>query len=121
MSITIEFTPWGHFYARKKREEIRRWLHSIGEASVDAFKSGMGEYPPASAPGAWPNRRSGRLRASVRAEVKSDEVTVGTSMPYSLYLRHGTSKMKRRKMSDDALKAGMKSGRLAHWVVWTHG
>ena len=119
MSISIEFVPWNRFRARKKDAEIKRWMKAIGDASVDAFKSGMGEYPPASAPGAWPNRRSGRLRASVRSVVTSQSVTVGTSMPYSGFLRSGTSKMARRKMSDNALKEGMKAGRLRHWVEWS--
>ena len=119
--FTIEFSPWGRFRARKKPEEIKRWLQSVGDAGVDAFKSGMGEYPPASAPGAWPNRRSGRLRASVRSEVTSSSVTIGTSMPYSGFLRRGTSKMARRKMSDNALEEGMKGSRLGRWVEWSRG
>ena len=61
MSFTIEFSPWGKFHARKNTEEIHRWLRAIGDAGVDAFRSGMGQYPPASAPGAWPNSRTGRL------------------------------------------------------------
>jgi len=121
MSFTIEFSPWGEFHAKKKPAEIHGWLKRVGDAGVDAFKGGMGEYPPASAPGAWPNRRSGRLRASVRSVATQTSVTIGTSMPYSGYLRSGTSKMKRRKMSDDALKAGMKAGRLGHWVEWVRG
>ena len=39
----------------------------------------------------------------------SNSVTIGTSMPYSGFLRRGTSKMARRKMSDNALEEGMKA------------
>jgi len=79
----------------------------------------MGSYPPASAPGAWPNSRTGRLKSSIRSVVTSDSVTIGTSMPYSGFLRSGTSKMARRKMSDNALEEGVKAGRLGRWVEWT--
>jgi hypothetical protein len=120
--ITITFTPWGRFQARKKPAVIRNWLHDIGRASEEAFRSGMGNYPPASAPGAWPNSRTGRLKGSIRSEVEGiSSVTVGSNMPYSIFLRMGTSKMARRKMSDDALKEGRQGARLARWVEWTRG
>ncbi len=119
MTITIEFQPWGRFYARKRNEEIRRWLKTVGDAGVDAFRGGMGNYPPASDPGAWPNNRTGRLGRSIRSVVSTDEVTIGTSMFYSIFLRRGTSKMARRKMSDNALQEGMKKARLGRWVEWS--
>lgn len=117
--ITISFEPWGRFYARKR--DIQHWLKAIGDAGTEAFRGGMGDHPPASAPGAWPNSRTGKLRGTIRSQVTSNSVTIGTSMPYSIYLRMGTKKMLRRKMSDDALRAGMKSGRLGHWVEWVKG
>jgi hypothetical protein len=117
----IEFSPWGQFHARKKTEEIRRWLRSVGDAGVEAFKGGMGKYPGPSAPGAWPNSRTGRLSGSIRSVVTSDSVTIGTSTPYSGFLRRGTSKMARRKMSDNALEEGMKAGRLGRWAEWSRG
>jgi phage gpG-like protein len=119
VSFTIEFQPWRPFLARKRKEEIRRWLRAIGDASEQAFKGGMGNYPPASAPGAWPNVRTGRLRGSIDSVVTDDSVTVGSNMHYSVYLRYGTRKMARRKMSDDALKAGMTKARLGKWVEWS--
>jgi len=120
--FTIEFTPWAQFHARKNQPVITSWLHRVGEASVEAFRGGMGNYPPASAPGAWPNSRTGNLRASINYEADMDSVTVGTNMPYSGYLRSGTSRMERRKMSDNALEEGIKqAGRLGHWVEWSRG
>ena len=124
--FTIEFSPWGKFHARHKPEVIRSWLHSVGEAGTAAFRGGMGKYPPASAPGAWPNSRTGSLLKTIRYEVGgggafNDTVTIGTDMPYSIFLRAGTSRMARRKMSDDALKAGIRAGRLGKWVEWTRG
>ncbi|MGY3615668.1 hypothetical protein [Bradyrhizobium sp. USDA 10063] len=119
MDITLEFTPWRPFYARKNDAEIQSWLQRVAKASEQAFKGGMGNYPPASAPGAWPNIRTGRLKGSIRTEVTNDSMTIGSNMPYSIYLRNGTSRMARRKMSDDALKEGMSAGRLGHWVEWS--
>jgi hypothetical protein len=123
MTITIEFQPWARFYARKRRTDIRRWLQAIGDAGTDAFRSGMGNYPPASDPGAWPNSRTGRLKGTIRSVVTDNSVTIGTSTRYSRYLREGTSKMARRKMSDNALQEGMKAGRgrLHRWVYWSRG
>lgn len=121
MSITIEFQPWAWFRAKKDDAAIRVWLDSIGEAAEAVFRGGMGSYPPASAPGAWPHSRTGSLRGTIRHETTSDSVTIGTSMPYSIFLRAGTSRMARRKMSDNALQEGMRAagGRLAHWVYWS--
>ena len=118
--ITIEFQPWRPFLARKNTGEIRRWLKGIGDQGTEAFRSGMGTYPGPSAPGAWPNSRTGNLKSTIRSEVTDSSVTIGTNMHYSIYLRTGTSKMARRKMSDDALKAGMEGAQLGRWVEWSH-
>jgi phage gpG-like protein len=118
MSFTLEFSPWGTFQARKKREEIRRWLRAVGDAAETAFKN-MSKYPPASSSGQYPAVRTGRLRASIRTVVTDSSVTIGTNTRYSMFLRTGTSKMARRKMSDDALKEGMHAGRLGHWAEWS--
>ena len=120
MSISLEFTPWHRFRALKNDAAIKAWLQSIGEAGTEAFRSGMGQYPGPSDPGAWPNTRSGRLKASIKSEVTSDSVTIGTNTRYSRFLRYGTSKMARRKMSDNALREGVKgAGKLKNWVQWT--
>lgn len=123
--ITIHFQPWSRFRAEKDRAAIRRWLKGIGEAGEKAFKT-MGHYPPASSPSEYPAIRSGALRASIGHEVTDDTVTIGSDAPeggggasYSLYLRHGTTKMRRRKMSDNALREGMQGARLGKWVQWT--
>ena len=120
----IEFSPWGRFRALKKEAEIRRWMWGVGFAGSEAFRSGMGKYPPSSSPGAWPNNRTGNLNKSIRFEFGGggsfdQTVTIGTSMHYSKFLRTGTSRMARRKMSDNALKEGMRASRLGRWVEWT--
>lgn len=118
-SIELQFSPWSPFRARKNTAEIQSWLQSIAIAAEAAFKGGMGKYPPASSPGAWPNIRTGNLHGSIRTEVTADSMTIGSNMRYSIFLREGTSRMARRKMSDDALQEGMKAGRLGHWVEWS--
>ena len=121
--FSIEFSPWGQFHARKKREEIHRWLWGIGFAGSEAFRSGMkqGSRTNRSAPGEWPHSQTGRLKGSIHFEATDSSVTIGTSMPYSGFLRSGTSKMARRKMSDNALKEGMEHSRLGRWVEWSRG
>jgi hypothetical protein len=65
-------------------------------------------------------RRSGGMLGSIQTEVGANKMTIGTSQPYSLFLREGTRRMGgRRKMSDDALKEGMSRARLGKWVEWT--
>jgi hypothetical protein len=120
MSITIEFTPWRTFRAHKKSREVRRWLQSMADASEEAFKH-MSSYPPASSPGEYPARRTSNLYNSIRTVVTSDSFTIGSNMPYSIFLRRGTSRMQRRNMSDTALQEGMHQGRLGRWVEWTRG
>lgn len=121
MSILIEFIPWKPFHARKKPEEIHRWLKAVADASAEAFRKGMGNWRPPSAPGAWPNSRTGRLKGSIQGIATNDEAIVGSNMPYSIFLRMGTYKMARRKMSDNALQEGMQKAKLGRWVEWTRG
>jgi hypothetical protein len=120
VSITLQLTPWGPFHARKNNEAIRAWLKSIGRDAEEIFRGGMGNYPPPSGPGAWPNNRTGNLSRTIRSIATSDSVEVGTSMRYSIYLRHGTNKMARRKMSDNALEEALHRSRpavrFAEWV-----
>lgn len=120
--IEVSFTPWADFQARKKSETISRWLKAVGDASVEAFRGGMksGSKTRRSRPGEFPAVQVGALRATVRAEVQGDKsVTVGTSTRYAPFLRHGTSKMARREMSDDALRIGIRKTRLEKWVEWS--
>ena len=117
--ITISLQPWRAFYARKKDEEIRRWLKAVADASERAFKSPMTNYPPASSPGQYPAIRTGRLRGSISTVVTANSMTIGSNMPYSRFLRQGTTRMERRKMSDNALQEGIMRARLGRWVEWT--
>jgi hypothetical protein len=125
--ITITFTPWAPFHARKDKAKIRRWMQDISDASVEAFRAGASRQWPGgdakgSAPGEWPMRRTGGLRGSIRGEVTGDSVTIGTSQRYSIFLRMGTRTMGgRRKMSDNALEEGRRKAKLGRWVEWSRG
>ena len=123
--IEITFQPWQSFLARKKQTAITGWLQQIARSSEAAFRSGASRQwggGRGSSPGEWPMRRTGGLLGSIKTEVTGDSVTIGSNQPYSIFLRHGTSRMGgRRKMSDDALKQGMGVARLGKWVEWAHG
>ena len=123
--IEISFEPWRSFLARKNTAQIQGWLQRIADASEAAFRAGASRQwggGRGSSPGQWPMRRTGGLLGSIKTEVGGSSVTIGTNQPYSIYLRKGTSRMGgRRKMSDDALKAGMQGQRLGRWVEWAYG
>lgn len=139
--LSMRFNPWRHIQAIKDDAVKRRLLEDTANLAHQKFRSGMeasrggriykrrgGRMHRASAPGAWPAVDTGRLKGSIRTEIKPGSMTIGTSAksdkgaPYSLYLRTGTKKMARRKMSDDALKEAMpiawaRKGRFAKWRV----
>ena len=122
MSIEISFEPWRPFRARLNEQAIRGWLKKVADKSEQAFKRGMksGSSDNRSKHGEYPAMQSGRLRGTIKTEVKAMEMTIGTSTHYSRYLRYGTRKMDDRNMSDEALEAGLRgAGRMAKWVEWT--
>lgn len=92
----------GRIYKRK------RGMH---QASVNRTAA---EYP-ANDTGAL-YRSAGKTATATRAEI-------GTGMFYSKFLRDGTKKMRRRKMSDTAMREGIAISRrtMKHWVEWRRG
>jgi len=116
--MRIEFKPWRPFYAKYRNVGVKGWLARIGQEAEQIFKGGMGHYPPASTPSQYPARRTSRLYASVSHQVARDSVTIGSNMFYSIFLRMGTYKMARRKMSDDALREALRKARLGPFVEW---
>lgn len=122
MTIEISFKEWAPFWAKRDKAAFRRWLNLVAKESEKAFKK-MGHYPPASRPSEYPAIRSGKLRASIRTKVSDTHVEISSNTPYAGYLRHGTRKMQRRKMSDNALKEGLAAAkkRAKTWVGWTYG
>ena len=117
----LDLKPWHKFKADVDERVIRAWLAIIAQESRAAFMKGTSRHsPPSSRAGAWPKQRTGALRGSIKAEVVGQGVVVSTNRPYSMYLRTGTSKMGRRKMSDTALEIGMQKAenRMKNWVQW---
>jgi hypothetical protein len=119
--IEIEFKAWAPFEAKYDKRAFKRWLDAVARESEKAFKKGMKSYPPASSPGAYPSVRTGRLRGSIKTVVSENSVEISTNMPYSGYLRSGTRRMHRRKMSDNALEEGIAAAkrRSTKWVGWS--
>ena len=117
---TLQFTPWRKFRPELNEAGIHQYLHALAKNTHRAFQAGMSASSVPSSPGAYPGVRTGRLRGSIRTEVKAREMTVGTSMHYSIYLRMGTRKMAARKMSPGALAEGraatpMSAFQFARW------
>ena len=114
--MSFEFIPWAAFEAYHDRKAIRKYLKDVADKSEETFvrriKSGpktgrMYGSHQASAPGEYPANRTGTLAGSVGSRSSDTEAEVGSNAPYSGYLRDGTRRMARRRMSDDALKETM--------------
>jgi phage gpG-like protein len=112
---------------------VSRFLRETGDESERAFRRGMdGKHSGqryrsktkgwhrASAPMEYPAVDSSDLRGSIGTRQGRDTITIGTGMFYAKFLRYGTSKMRRRKMSDHALQEGMMKARkhLTRFVKW---
>lgn len=129
--ITLAFKPWRRIKVENAKDVIARFLQDVARTTHFTLRAGMeasrgGKVHrgrrPASRPGAYPAVQTGRLKGSIRQTVTATEATVGTNTHYAIYLRRGTRKMARRKMSDDALKhavpiARARMGRFARFRV----
>lgn len=130
----ISLKPWRNFTAKKDQAVIKNWLHTVREKSQKVFERGIngphngavarrknGEIFLRSTPGQFPARDSGRLLASIKTAQTTTEAVIGTNVEYAQYLRTGTRKMARRKMSDHALRIGAEQsiGASKGWVKWT--
>lgn len=130
--IRIQFIPWARFFAKRDMSVTTSWLRRVRQEALKAFRAGAnGQHSGSvgyrkgggrftrSAAGEYPAKDSGRLLASLKGQSTSSEAVVGTNMFYSKFLRQGTGKMARRKMSDNALREGRAAaGRPRGWVSW---
>ena len=129
--IELQFIPWARFRARRMPKVTTSWLRRVRNEATITFRAGMlgphtgriyrrrGKPHQASAPGEYPAKDTGRLLASLKAASNPQEAVIGTNMPYSKWLREGTRKMARRKMSDNALREGRAAaGHPKGWVAW---
>lgn len=129
--MILSISGWKGLRVVKDKAVKQRFLFGVAEASRIAFIKGIlskkhgriykrrGGDHRASAPNEYPARDTGALLASIDTDVTAEHATIGTNMHYSIYLRMSTMKMERRKMSDDALKEGMRiAPRIGHFVKW---
>jgi hypothetical protein len=118
--MSFIFTAWRSFLVILDKGVTQAYLRRMGARAEREFKNGIsspktgrvyrrsgGRVHRASAPGEFPAKDSGAHVATVAHKVGKDSVIVGSGMHYAKYLRNGTSKMARRRMSDDALRAAM--------------
>ncbi len=129
MNIIIKIPP---FRAVLMKANVRRFLKQVGDATkkkmieeAAAPKSGKlyhlggGATYRASAPGEFPANKYGKLSASYRVETEATEVTVGTNVYYSRYLREGTRKMRPRKFLREALNHSLHNEHMKEpFVEW---
>lgn len=109
--MLILFKPWRPMKAVKSEPAINAYLVETGKAVKSKFidelagsKSGrMYGGHRASAPGEYPAHWRGALLAGTNYTVSSRSVEIGSTAPHAKYLM-GTSKMKKRRMFDNAMK-----------------
>lgn len=125
----LQFTPWRKFSAIRDRALTLNWLarsatttHALFAARMQASRGGRlythelrtirGRVVPvgprgrphrASAPGDFAAVDSGKLRGSIREVVTQQQFEIGTNTHYAKYLFGGTKRMKKRRMSKEAL------------------
>lgn len=133
----IIFKPWRPLEVELDRQAIHRFFFRVAHEGAKSFREGMdgphtgriyrrrGRLHQASVnirKAEYPANSSGALRRTIRGVSTPTSATIGTSMPYSRWLREGTSKMQRRKMSDDAIDDGVRIARgrggFRDWIRW---
>lgn len=129
----IKFRPWKKITARVERQQIRQFLNFAADETKEKFRDGVlnekktgrryrrrGRNHIASSAGQFPAKDSGRLLRSVKKRVTAYDATVGTTVFYGKYLAEGTRKMRKRKMSGDAMRLAMPKikSRVFRWAVW---
>lgn len=130
----LVFKPWRKFVAFYNRARIRTFLSEVADDAEKTFKAGVNSPPKTGvkyprlpnrssigrAEAEYPATQSGALSRSIRSRATATEATVGSDTEYSIYLRNGTSKMRRRKMSDTALRNTIPRlrERLRGWAEW---
>lgn len=127
------FTPWRKICAFRDRKVSSEFLRQVAKDAEAELKRGIRSPPKtgriyqrkhgrhqASRAGEYPANDTGRLANSAKGKSDSVSATIGTTMFYGKFLRNGTRKMARRKMSDSALGVVVPRalGRLRGFVRW---
>lgn len=127
--MKFDFTPWREFRARRDFLATKRFLDLIGRETAKTLrneilspaKSGrMYGSHRASAPGEYPANETGRLVRSIKTRAAPNQVSIGTTIHYGRWLADGTSRMGKRKMSQQALEETLPRiwGRLGRFADW---
>lgn len=128
--IRFVFKTWKEFWAIRDRTVDRRFLDAVAHEAEDSFRRGLaapksgihhaGLPRRSSRAGEYPANQSGALRDSISSVSSQTEATVGSNVPYAIFLRKGTSKMGARRMAPDALDEAIPRVRsiLKGWVKW---
>lgn len=127
LNLALAFRAWKRF--RADGGDYHKFLVELAREAKKTFRAGMkgpksGVTRPgrkqASAAGEYPAVQTGRLMASIQTRVRGNEMTIGTTAPYARYLAEGTTRMGKRKMSEDALEEAISKVRNriegAHWT-----
>jgi len=129
-TVTLRFKRWGRFSSFIDRRKLRNWMAKVGSEAEKTFRDGMlgghsgVQYPNlpnrSSSPSEFPASQSGNLLSTLRVEIDTQKVVIGTSAEYSYWLRRGSGRMARRRMSDDALLAGARKAKAnsRRWARW---
>lgn len=136
--MSFEFKNWNEFGSTLNRPRISGWLGTVRKEAQDIFKAGMLNGPHTgriyrrkgrlhrasvnSAEAEYPANDTGALLSSLKTRQTKDSATIGTNVFYSRFLRTGTSRMQRRRMSDNAMKESLvKTQSLTGWVKFARG
>jgi phage gpG-like protein len=128
------FTPWRRIFAYRDRRVTSAFMREAAKEFSDAYREAINSPPKTgriyrrkrglhqASKGLveYPATDTGKLAASVTPESTPERATTGTTMFYGKFLRTGTRKMARRKMSDNIVRANTPRilARLRGWVVW---
>lgn len=136
--MKMQFTPWRRFDAFHDQNAVRKFVRTAADVMLDRLKKGLRKPPKTGRKYFGKSKRivqassglrpameypavdTGDLLASAEKSVSSTQAEIGTGMYYSRFLREGTKRMVRRKMSDTALTESLpelreKVGRFAYW------
>lgn len=129
----LVFTPWRKFLAFRDMGVTDAYLRRIAATAERIFKDGTnppksgriyirrgGRRHQASARTEYPARDTGSHFKTISSFSNSEEAVVGSGMYYAKFLRDGTRKMARRKMSDNALQEAQGKDFIGRFMRFRH-
>lgn len=148
--IGFQLIPWRKFSVIRDDALVQRWLarsahttHAFWVAKMTSSRGGRlytqelrtnratgaifpigprGRPHRASAPGDFAAIDKGIVKGSIREVVQHWQFEIGSNAPHSIFLFKGTSRMKKRKMSKEALlESKAKWGRIGPFAKFRLG